>query len=113
MHITTAVFINDDERGLPSTVQCVRLKHRIFVKRSQSHSRCLQGYLTIPQIARQLETSPHWVYDRINNGRIQVAKDPGTGLYLFPDEPATLEMFKDLKDGNLKNLRFSKEHQDV
>jgi hypothetical protein len=53
------------------------------------------------------------VYYRIDNGRIQVVKDPETGLYLFPDEPATLEMFKDLKDGNLNNLRFSKEHQDV
>ena len=101
------------DRVLPSTVQCVRLKHRIFIKRSQSHSRCVQGYLTIPQIAQQLDISLHWVYDRINNGRIQVVKDPGTGLYLFPDEPATLEMFKDLKDGNLKNLRFSKGHQDA
>ena len=62
---------------------------------------------------QQLDISPHWVYDQINNARIQVVKDPGTGLYLFPDEPATLEMFKDLKDGNLKNLRSSKEHQDV
>ena len=101
------------DRVLPSTVQCVRLKHRIFVRRSQSHSRCIQSYLTIPQIAQQLDIPPHWVYDQINNGRIQVVKDPGIGLYLFPDEPATLEMFKDLKDGNLKNLRFSKEHQDV
>jgi DNA invertase Pin-like site-specific DNA recombinase len=101
------------DRVLLSTVQRVRLKHRIFVKRSQSHSRCVQGYLTIPQIAQQLDISPHWVYDRINNGCIQVVKDSGTGLYLFPDEPATLEMFKDLKDGNLKSLRFSRGHQDV
>jgi len=47
------------------------------------------------------------VYDRINNGRIQIVKDADTKLYLFPDEPATLEMLKDLKAGNLKNLRFS------
>jgi DNA invertase Pin-like site-specific DNA recombinase len=92
---------------LPSTVKCVRLKHGIFQKRSQSHPRRIAGYLTIPQIARRLDISVHWVYDRINNGRIQVVKDPETRLYLFPDEPATLEMLKDLKDGNLKNLRFS------
>lgn len=98
---------------LPSTVQCVRLRHGIFLKRSQSHPRRVDGYLTISQITRQLDISPHWVYDRINNGCIQVVKDPETRLYLFPDEPATLEMFKDLRDGNLKNLRFSKEHQDV
>lgn len=101
------------DRVLPNTVKCVRLKHRIFQKRSQSHPRRIDGYLTIPQIARRLDISPHWVYDRINNGRIQIVKDPETGLYLFPDEPATLEMFKDLKVGNLKNLRFSREHQDV
>lgn len=101
------------DRVLPNTVKCLRLKHGIFQKRSQSHPRRVEGHLTIPQIARQLDISPHWVYDRINNGCIQVVKDPETGLYLFPDEPATLEMFKDLKDGNLKNLRFSREHQDV
>jgi DNA invertase Pin-like site-specific DNA recombinase len=101
------------DRVLPNTVRCLRLKHGIFQKRSQSHPRRVEGYLTTSQIAQQLDISPHWVYDRINNGRIQIVKDPETGLYLFPDEPATLEMFKDLKDGNLKNLRFSKEHQDV
>ena len=101
------------DRVLPNTVKIIRLKHRIFQKRSQSHPRRINGYLTIPQIARRLDISPHWVYYRIDNGRIQVVKDPETGLYLFPDEPATLEMFKDLKDGNLNNLRFSKEHQDV
>jgi DNA invertase Pin-like site-specific DNA recombinase len=92
---------------LPNTVRIVRLKHRIFLKRSQSHPRRIAGHLTVTQIARQLDISPHWVYDRINNGRIQVVKDPETRLYLFPDEPATLEMFKALKDGKLQNLRFS------
>lgn len=92
---------------LPNTVKIVRLKHGILQKRSQSHPRCIDGYLTVPQIAQRLDISTHWVYDRINNGRIQVVKDPETKLYLFPDEPATLEMFKYLKDGKLKNLRFS------
>jgi DNA invertase Pin-like site-specific DNA recombinase len=97
----------DTQRVLPSTVKIVRLKRGIFQKRSQSHPRRVEGYLTVSQIAKALDISPHWVYDRINNGRIQVVKNADTGLYLFPDEPATLEMFKDLKDGNLKNLRFS------
>jgi hypothetical protein len=101
------------DRVLPNTVKCLRLQHSIFQKRSQSHPRRVEGYLTIPQIARRLDISPHWVYHRINNGHIQVVKDPETRLYLFPDEPTTLEMFEALKDGRLKNLRFSKEHQDV
>lgn len=101
------------DRVLPNTVRCLRLKHGIFLKRSQSHPRRVEGYLTISQITQQLDISPHWVYDRINNGRIQVVKDPETRLYLFPDDPATLELFKDLQDGKLKSLRFSKGHQDV
>ena len=92
---------------LPNTVKIVRLKHGIFQKRSQSHPRRIDGYLTVPQIARRLDISTHWVYDRINNGCIRVVKDPETGLYLFPDEPATLESFQNLKNGKLKNLRFS------
>jgi hypothetical protein len=101
------------DRVLPNTVKCLRLKHGVFQKRSQSHPRHVEGYLTISQIARRLDISPHWAYDRIHNGCVQVVKDPETRLYLFPDEPATLEMFQALKDGKLKNLRFSKEHQDV
>lgn len=96
---------------LPSTVRTVRLKHRLFLVRSQSHPRHIPGYLTVSQIARELDISNHWIYDRINNGTIQIAKDPKTGLYLFPDEPTTLDLFQQLKDGKLYNLRFSGGHQ--
>jgi DNA invertase Pin-like site-specific DNA recombinase len=92
---------------LPNTVKIIRLKHRLFQKRSQSHPRRIVGYLTVPQIAGALGLTPHWIYDRINNGCIMVTKDSATGLYLFPDQPTTLEQFKELKDSNLKNLRFS------
>jgi DNA invertase Pin-like site-specific DNA recombinase/predicted DNA-binding transcriptional regulator AlpA len=96
---------------LPSTVKTVRLKHGLFQKRSQSHPRHITDYLTVPQIAQALHLPKHWIYDRINKGCIQLAKDTKTGLYLFPDEPDTLEMFQKLKDGELYNLRFSEEYQ--
>ena len=91
---------------LPSTVRTIRLKHRIFLKRSQSHPRRVPGYLTLPQVARALDISPHWLYHRIDIGQIQISKDPITGLYLFPDEPQTLEQFKKFNQGILHNLRF-------
>jgi hypothetical protein len=94
------------QKVLPSTVKTIRLRHRIFQKRSQSHPRQIPGYLTIPQLAKALEVSPYWFYDRINNGRIQISKDEPTGLYLFPDKPETLEKFQLFKSGILKNLRF-------
>jgi hypothetical protein len=96
---------------LPSTVKTIRLKHSILQKRSQSHPRHIDGYLTVPQLAKTLDISVHYVYDRIHNGTIEVAKDEATGLYLFPDQPATIKLFRRLLAGRLQHLRFSKEHQ--
>lgn len=91
---------------LPSTVRIIRLKHRQFLVRHQSHPRRVAGTLTLTQIAQMLDIAPHWIYDRINNGSIQIMKDSRTRLYLFPDEPATLEQFKALRAGTLKTIRF-------
>jgi len=98
---------------LPSTVKIIRLKHGQFQVRSQSHPRHVAGALTLSQIAKALDIAPHWIYDRINNGCIQITKDTQTNLYLFPDDPATLAQFQQLRAGILKELRFSKEHQDA
>jgi hypothetical protein len=59
---------------LPSTVKGIRLKHGIFQKRSQSHPRRIEGALTISQIATTLDMDPHWIYDRIHNGRFKSTK---------------------------------------
>lgn len=108
-HLTTLGHHSptDPHRVLPSTVKTIRLKHRIFLTPHQSHPRKIPGYLTIPQLASILGVTPYWFYDRIHKGCIQTTKDEQTGLYLFPDHPETLEKFKQLKSGILKNLRFS------
>lgn len=98
---------------LPSTVRSIRLKHGIFLVRSQSHPRQIPGHLTIPQVARFLDVTPHWLYDHIYRGRIQVTKDEETGLYLFLDTPDTLTAFQQFKAGEIKNLRFARGQQDV
>jgi len=98
---------------LPSTVKSIRLKHGQFQKRSQSHPRRIEGALTISQLAGALDIDPHWIYDRIHNGTIQVDKDPKTRLFLFPDEPETIEQFKHLRAGQFQTLRFSRGHQDA
>ena len=91
---------------LPSTVRGLRLKHRQFLVRHQSHPRRVAGSLTLTQVAKALDMTPHWIYDRINNGCIQVSKDATTRLYLFPDQPATLEQFQALRAGTVKTIRF-------
>jgi len=91
---------------LPSTVKTIRLKHGIMIKRHQSHPRRIDGCLTVPQLAKELGVSVHFIYDRIHNGTIGVAKDDATGLYLFPNRPTTIKQFRKLIDGHLQNLRY-------
>lgn len=85
------------KRVIVSTVAGIRLKHRLLREHRRSHPRQVPGYLTVPQIASALGVSAHWVYDRINNGRIAAKKDPTTGLYLLPDKPNTVSKLRKLK----------------
>jgi DNA invertase Pin-like site-specific DNA recombinase len=91
---------------LPSTVRLLRLRHRLLRERRQSHPRRIPGHLTVPQVARAAEITPHWIYDRIHNGTIRVTRDRKTRLYLFPDGPKTITLFKQLQAGTLQKLRF-------
>ena len=89
---------------LLNTVKCVRLKNRVFIKRSQSHPRHVDGFLTIAQISEKIGVSLHWIYDRIHNGKIKIAplkiKHYKNSMYLFPDTEETLRMFENLKNNN-------------
>lgn len=97
---------------LPSTVRNIRLKNGILQERKGSAPRHVPGYLTLRQVAEHLGMTPNAIHYHIKKGRIQVGKDPQTGLYLFPDNPDTLELFKKFRVGELHGLRFSMEYQD-
>ena len=96
----------DAAKLLTNTVKCLRLKHKVFITRSQSHPRRIPGYLTVSQAAAALAWSPHWFYDRIKKGVIGIKRDPSTGLYLFPDTPEILDQFRALQAGHLNQLSF-------
>jgi len=107
------------DRVLPSTVRNIRLQHGILQKRSQSHPRRVPGYLTVPRLAAQIDVTAHWIYDRIHNGTIAIARDERTGLYLFPDHPSTLAELQKLRAGKIERLAFDTQtapgagHQDA
>ncbi len=94
---------------LPSTVRNIRLRHRILRVRHQSHPRRVTGYLTVSQLTHALNLTPHWIYDRIHNGTIQVAKDPQRQTFLFPDQPETLAHLQQLRDGTRETVRFGRD----
>jgi DNA invertase Pin-like site-specific DNA recombinase len=89
---------------LASTVRKIRLSHGILHTPHQSHPRRVSGYLSVSQIARQIDVSLHWIYDRIHNGRIRIAKDPCTRNYLFPDTPTLLDQLRKLKQGTVTQV---------
>jgi DNA invertase Pin-like site-specific DNA recombinase len=91
---------------VPSSVRVLRLRHSLFQKPSQSHPRRIPGSLTVSQIARSLGIPATWIYDRIYNCKINIAIDSVRRLYLFPDQPKTISLFKQLRAGKLKELRF-------
>jgi len=62
--------------------------------------------LTVPQIATAVGVKPHWVYHLIRRGRIVVSLDEVSGLYLFPDGAETLAAFRQLRDGQITELRY-------
>lgn len=97
------------EHVVRSTVQTIRHRHGLIrgarVKGS-SRAHYVPGRLTLSEVARKLEVPKPWMYNRIYNGAIQVVKDDRTGLYLFPDDPATIERFRELKEGKTRKLQF-------
>jgi recombinase/recombinase-like zinc beta ribbon protein len=93
-------------RVLPSTVQILRLRHGRLHRYRGPRPRRVPGRLTVSQLAAALGVKPHWVYHLIRRGRIVVSRDEATGLYLFPDDPETLEDFHRLQHGHIAHLRY-------
>jgi DNA invertase Pin-like site-specific DNA recombinase len=91
---------------LPSTVSRIRRAHGLFQQPQLAGPRRVAGALTVPQLAVLLERSPYWIYHRITNGTIVVRRDPHSKRYLFPDDPATLLQFRQLRDGIVRRLCF-------
>jgi hypothetical protein len=94
---------------LRSTVQSIRHRHGLIrgarVK-GASREHHVPGRLTLSEVAQRLEVPKPWMYNRIYNGVIQVLKDERMGLYLFPDDPATIERFRELKESKVRKLQF-------
>jgi hypothetical protein len=84
------------DKVLESTVRLTRLRLGILRKAHQSHARRVEGFLTIPQLAKKLAVSRWWISDRIANGTIKAKKDQKKRCYLFPDTPQMLAELKTL-----------------
>ena len=91
---------------LPSTVRLIRLQHGRLHRYWGPRPRRVSGSLTGSQIATAVGVKPHGLSHLMSRGRIGVQRDKATGLYLFPDRPETLEGFRQLRDGDVSELRY-------
>jgi DNA invertase Pin-like site-specific DNA recombinase len=92
-------------RVLASTVQTMRLRHGRLHRYRGPRPRRVPGFLTVSQLATALGVKAHWMYHLISRGQIIVGRDEASGLYLFPDRPETLEALRQLRDGQVTELR--------
>ena len=102
------------ESVLPSTVQAIRLRHRVLVNGASSHPLNIPGSLTVTQAAEIIGVPSSWIYSRIRRGAVSVERDPDTGHYLFPDTEETRVRLRQLKDepasADRAPARLLKEH---
>jgi hypothetical protein len=96
---------------LPSTVKTLRLKHQRFHRYRRARPRRVTGFLTVPQIAKALGVTAHWLYHLMSRGVIEIDRDPTTRLYLFPDRPEILDELRRLQTGAIDHVSYRQEHQ--
>jgi hypothetical protein len=100
------------DKVLESTVRLTRLRLGILRRPHQSHPCRVEGFLTIPQLAKKLGVSRWWISDRIANGTIKANKDEKAKCYLFPDTPALLAELNALIAEYRSSAGCGKGHQD-
>jgi hypothetical protein len=89
------------------TVQIVRQRHRVLRGASPTHLRHLPGWLTIAELARQLQVSRSWIDRRIRDGTIAIRRDVAAKRYLFPDTEDSRAALQRLKSGEAQHLDFA------
>src|SRR3954471_4965533 len=81
----------------PSTVQRIRLQHRLKLPPKQPRWAKIPGRLTVPEAPARLGVTPKRRSSRIYRGVIRVERDTISSRYLFADTPATLMALRQLQ----------------
>jgi hypothetical protein len=89
---------------LVNTVRAIRLRRRVL--QAPSHPRHLPGWLTVSELAQQLDIPRRWIDRRIRTGVIVVGPHPPVALHLFPDDEVTRASFRNLGAGEISRLCF-------
>jgi DNA invertase Pin-like site-specific DNA recombinase len=94
------------ERVGPWTVKRIRLQRGVLINGVAPHPRRVTGFLTTSQVADALGVRVRWIITRIKRGEVRAQRDERGRIYLFPDEPDTLERLRQYKAGHMRQVDF-------
>jgi hypothetical protein len=95
---------------LCSTVQGIRLRHRLKTPPKQTRWAKIPGRLSVPEVATDLGVSANWVSGRIRRGVIRIGRDPDTGRFLFLDTDETMTALRQLRAGAIARVDLTQNH---
>src|SRR5262249_40417713 len=90
------------DRLLPTTVQRIRLQHRIKVKH-RTRWRRVENMLTVSQLAVRLQIPIKWIYVQLKRGAILTDREP-SGRFLFPNADSTVEEIRRLRKHQVNQI---------
>jgi len=102
-------------RGACFTRQIVlklRCRHHVYLGLGKLRRGQRPPGYTIREMAALIRIDPSWVYRGIGAGRIDIEKDEKYGVYLFPRTRAAVQSMKQLKQNQVLQVSFRKEHSD-
>ena len=97
---------------LCSTVQGIRLRHRLKMPPKRTRWAKIPGRLSVPEVATDLGVSANWVSGRIRRGVIRIDRDPDTGRFLFPDTDETMTVLRQLRAGAIVRVDLTQDHRE-
>lgn len=96
-----------DEGVLAATARTIRLRHGIKVVRRCTRWPHVPGWLTVADVALQLQVPQRWLRERLWAGAIRTMREP-SGRYLLPDKPDTLDALRQLRAGTVRHVDLTR-----
>jgi DNA invertase Pin-like site-specific DNA recombinase len=97
------------DKVLPSTVGGMRRRLEIKAIVRQTRWPNVDGYLTVANVAKQMNVSMNWLRGKIRRGAVQTMREP-SGRYLFPNNPSTLEALVQLRARQIQRVDLTQHH---
>jgi sugar-specific transcriptional regulator TrmB len=96
----------------PQIVAKIKRRYNIVSNFTRGRRGSLPFAFTVSEVARRLRVHYTWIYDRINDGRIRLQKNPTYRCYLFPRNQQVIQELRQLKKGTIHHVTIPEVHCD-